>query len=224
MALPEYEILAQSGRSTGPTPPSNIPLIEEDAATGVVAALYDHFRSHFGRSDVPGILKCFATHPPLLRHMMDLSEHMIFADGSLGRRNKEMIAAFISARNECPYCADSHSFFFRVHGGSCQALAAIQRNDLDAPELTSAERNLLEFAQKVSLNSHQVARGDVETLLQCGWTELQVAEAIHIVALFAAFNRVANAFGLPSQGLLALYENEAVGSRGQDADSEGMLL
>ena len=31
-----------------------------------------------------------------------------------------------------------------------------------------------------------------------GWSEAQVAEAVHIAALFAAFNRIANSFGLPS--------------------------
>ena len=115
MALPEYEKIARPGRSTGPHAPGNIAVIEESAATGEVAALYARCRDHFGRPDIPGILKCFATHPPLLWHMMDLSEQLIFVDGSLGRRLKEMIATLVSTQNEYPYCADSHSFFFRVH-------------------------------------------------------------------------------------------------------------
>jgi len=171
-----------------------------------VAALYEHFRTHFGRPDVPGILKCFATHPPLLRSMMDLSEHLIFSDGALGRKHKEMIAAYVSTQNSCPYCADSHSFFLRMNGGTAEALAAIQTNDLCSPELTAAEQALLQFAHKVNLNSHQVSREDVDLLIQSGWSELQIAEAVHVTALFATFNRVVNAFGLPSQGLLALYE------------------
>ena len=36
------------------------------------------------------------------------------------------------------------------------------------------------------------------------WNQLQVAEATHITALFAFFNRVANTFGLPSQHRLDL--------------------
>jgi uncharacterized peroxidase-related enzyme len=208
LAFPEYEKIARLGRKTGPHETTNIPLIEESAATGDVAALYAQFRTRFGRPDVPGILKCFATHPPLLQHMMDLSEHLIFADGSLGRRHKEMIATLVSTQNSCPYCADSHGFFFRVHGGSCEALSAIQANDLHAPELTSAEQALLEFVRKVTLNSHQIDKREVNALLQSGWSELQIAEAVHVAALFATFNRVANAFGLSSQGLLALYENE----------------
>jgi hypothetical protein len=31
---------------------------------------------------------------------------------------------------------------------------------------------------------------------------------VHVAALFASFNRIVNAFGLPSQHLLALYESD----------------
>jgi len=209
MGLPEYEKIARSMRNSDPVAAPNIPFVDESAATGEVAALYDHFRTHFGRPDVPGILKCFATHPPLLRHMMDLSEHLIFSDGSLGRMHKEMIATFVSTQNECPYCADSHGYFLRVHGGTSKALAAIQSNDLRSPELTDSERALLHFARKVNFDSHNIGKTDVDLPLQAGWSELQIAEAVHVTALFATFNRVANAFGLRSQGLLDLFESDA---------------
>ena len=39
---------------------------------------------------------------------------------------------------------------------------------------------------------------------EAGWTDLQIAEAIHLTALFASFNRVVNAFGLSSQEMLAM--------------------
>ena len=206
MALPEYEKIANSVRNVGPEVTPNLALIEESTAIGEVAVLYDHFRTHFGRPDVPGILKCFATHPPLLRTMMDLSEHLLFSESALGRKHKEMIAVFVSTQNSCPYCADSHGFFLRVHGGSSETLTALQNNDLCSPGLNPAEQELLRFAKNVNLNSHEISRGDVDLLMDSGWTELQVAEAVHIASLFATFNRVANAFGLQSQGLLALYD------------------
>src|ERR1700683_4975983 len=105
MVLPEYEKLASTARASRPQINPNITLIEESAATDEVAALYEHFRTQFGRPDIPPILKCFATHPPLLRHMMDISEHLIFSEGVLSRKHKEMIAAFVSTQNSCPYCA-----------------------------------------------------------------------------------------------------------------------
>jgi uncharacterized peroxidase-related enzyme len=205
MSLIEYDKIARSGR-TAPVPSTTLPVVEESSASGEVAALYQHFRSHFRRPDVPGILKCFATHPPLLRHMMDLSESLIFAEGALTRRQKEMIATLVSVENSCPYCADSHAYFLRVHGGSPETLHAIEQRDLNSPALSAAEQVLLGFAQKVNRDSHRIDTADVAALAEAGWSELQIAETIHVAALFATFNRVANAFGLPSQGLLSLYQ------------------
>ena len=207
MALSDYEPMAQVNTHTSSS--INLPVIEEDEAGSDVVALFDHFRSHFGRPDVPGILKCFATHPPLLKHMMELSGSLIFSDGHLSRRCKEMIATLVSSQNDCPYCADSHSFALRMNGGSAEVLCAIQQNDLSSSALTPAEQGLLSFVAKVNAHSHEIVRADVDALHQLGWKHLEIAEAIHVAALFATFNRVVNAFGLPSQGLLALYENAA---------------
>jgi uncharacterized peroxidase-related enzyme len=209
LPLPEYEKISQLEGIALSTASPHLHVVEEGEAKGEVADLYQHFRTHFGRPDVPGILKCFATHPPLLRHMMDLSESLIFTDGHLGRRHKEMIATLVSSQNACAYCADSHGYFLRVHGGSPQALSAIQRDDLLSPSLTAAEQALLRFVRKVNDSSHEIGAADVEGLRNAGWSEPQIAEAIHVAALFATFNRVANAFGLRSQGLLALYNDEA---------------
>jgi uncharacterized peroxidase-related enzyme len=208
VAIPEYEQLSRSIGRQRPRASANLPGVEEDEAAGEVSEIYAYFRSHFGREDVPGILKCFATHPPLLRHMMDLSESLIFKDGHLTRKQKEMIATFISSQNECPYCADSHGYFLRVHGGSAETLRAIQENNLASPSLVAEEQKLLSFAQKVNANSHEIDKGDVDLLCEAGWSKLQIAEAVHVAALFATFNRVANAFGLRSQGLLALFEGQ----------------
>jgi hypothetical protein len=37
-----------------------------------------------------------------------------------------------------------------------------------------------------------------------GWKEEQIAEAVYVIALFAFFNRVADAFGIVSQNNLAV--------------------
>jgi uncharacterized peroxidase-related enzyme len=220
LALPEYERISKAASRSHTSPPANLKVIEENEAKGEVATLYERFRMHFGRSDVPGILKCFATHPPLLRHMMDLSESLIFADGHLSRRHKEMIATMVSVENACDYCADSHGFFFRTHGGSAEALCAIQDSQIESPSLAAAERALLRFVQKVNRSSSELRRADIELLNAQSWTDAQVAEVIHIAALFSFFNRVANSFGLESQGLLSLFEHESSVLDFADVDHE----
>lgn len=203
MTTPEYELLAKAARPARTAIHTNIPVIEERDAAGDVAEAYQYFRSHFGRPDVPGILKCFSSSPALMQAIMSISSTLLFSDGYLGRRCKEMIASYVSKLNDCPYCLDSHAFFLRVHGGG-EAAGCILEDRLDSSRITPAECELLEFVRKVNGESHRITQADVTTLRTTGWTDEQIAEAVHLAAAFAFFNRVANGFGLPSQGLLTL--------------------
>jgi uncharacterized peroxidase-related enzyme len=205
MIMREYQNQALGELS--PTQSANLPIVNDDDATPEVERLYTKFRTDFGRPHVPGILRCFATHPPLLEHMMGLAQSMLFIDGALDRQHKEIIATFVSSRNSCAYCADSHGFFLRTNGGSAELLTAVMACEVDSSEFTSQQSALLRFVQKITDDAQSVTRVDIELLHVSGWTDLQIAEAIHVTALFACFNRVVNAFGLPSQDLLAVYAN-----------------
>ncbi len=207
MALPKYERLAARGESQ-PIQAANLATVDEATASPEVKKLYEQFRQGFGRPQVPGILQCFATHPPLLAHMMDLAKEMLFVDGALGRQNKELISAFVSASNGCAYCADSHAYSFRMQGGGKDAAQAVLACDIGSNAIASAQRVLLQFARKVTESSQEITTADMEAMRTAGWNDLQIAEAVHVTALFASFNRVVNAFGLPSQELLNMYEQE----------------
>jgi uncharacterized peroxidase-related enzyme len=198
---------------------ANMPVVEEADAGGEVAELYERYRSRFGRPSVPGILKCFATHPVLLRHMMGLAENLLFVDGFLTCRHKEMIATLVSAENACSYCADSHGYRLRTLGGSADQLAAIETRNLASAAFSSQEQALLAFVDKITRASHAIHRDDVEILIEAGWSEPQIAEAIHIAALFATFNRIVNSFGLPSQHLLDLYKTQNGNARDEPANT-----
>jgi uncharacterized peroxidase-related enzyme len=185
---------------------SNLDVVCEKNASPEIQNLYQQFREDFGRPQVPGILQCFATHPPLLTHMMGLAKSMLFVDGALGRRHKEMISAFVSALNRCNYCADSHAYSFRMQGGSALAMGALLACNPASNSVTAEERTLLQFVKKITEESRSVGPSDTGAMRAAGWTDLQIAETIHVTALFAAFNRVVNAFGLPSQELLKQFE------------------
>jgi uncharacterized peroxidase-related enzyme len=180
---------------------TNLPLVEEDGATGTVARVYAEYRERFGRQHVPGILKCFATHPPLLEQMMALASTLLFTDGHLSRSAKEMLATYVSRLNACPYCLDSHASFLREQGANAELLRALFDGKLDSAAMSEKQRRLLAFAEKVTSESHRISGADVQQLQAAGWIEPQIAEAVHVIGLFAYFNRVANAFGLPSQHL-----------------------
>ena len=200
MALSEKTIRTEQNEDLAKVA-TMIAVVEEEQATGVVAEAYEGYRKHFGRQSVPGILKCFATHPPLLEQMISLASTMLFVDGHLSRKVKEMIATQVSALNSCPYCLDSHASFLRSCGGSEDLLLSLSAGQLDDPSISPRERILLEFVAKVTLESHKISPADIKVLSDVGWDQPAIAEAVHIAGLFAFFNRVVNAFGLPSQHL-----------------------
>ncbi len=52
--------------------------------------------------------------------------------------------------------------------------------------------------------AYRTTEEDVQLLRDHGWSESQIAEAVYITALFAFFNRVADAFGISPQGYLEM--------------------
>ena len=77
------------------------------------------------------------------------------------------------------------------------------QGQIEAAGLTAAERGLLDYAKLITEAAHRSTAEDVLKLRDLGWKEEQIAEAVYIIALFAFFNRVADAFGIPSQHYLA---------------------
>jgi len=70
--------------------------------------------------------------------------------------------------------------------------------------LTGAERALLQYVELITNAASRSTADDVEALRKHNWTEGQISEAVYVTALFAFFNRVADAFGVPSQDYLTL--------------------
>jgi alkylhydroperoxidase family enzyme len=52
--------------------------------------------------------------------------------------------------------------------------------------------------------AYRTTHEDVQKLRDLGWTEPQIAEAVYITAMFAFFNRVADAFGIEAQNYLQM--------------------
>jgi uncharacterized peroxidase-related enzyme len=173
-----------------------IPWVNEDEATGKVAAIYNEWKAENpDRDSVPAVLKCFSLRPDFLEQAYRFSYSLQFADGYLTRRQKELIGTYVSSLNQCPYCRGSHAYFLQCQAGP-ETAQAVVRDDLDAAPISTAERELLRFAGTLTRESHTIREGDVEHLRDSGWSDKQIAEAVYVTAMFALFNRIANAFGL----------------------------
>jgi alkylhydroperoxidase family enzyme len=79
----------------------------------------------------------------------------------------------------------------------------VLEGNLDEAELTPAEHGLMEYVELVTKAAYRSTHEDVQKLRDLGWKEDQIAEAVYITAIFAFFNRVADAFGVPPQDYLS---------------------
>ncbi len=207
MDRPEYELLAKLRTNPPPTSETKIHLIEEDEAQGDTASAYQYFRDQTGRQDVPGILKCFGTNPAFTRQMVDISSSLLFNEGHLSRRQKELIATWISQLNACPYCTDSHGFFLVVQGANQETAQSLATGNLEDAGLSEPETRLLQYLEEVNSASFKTTRSDVLALIALGWREEQIAEAVHVAAMLRFCNTVANAFGLQTQNMMSLFDS-----------------
>ena len=95
----------RAGTKQAETKPAKtkIRVIEDADATGDTAAAYNFWRAGSGRKQVPGIIKCFGARPDFLRKVVEFGNTVHFSEGFLTRRQKEMIASYVSYLNRCPY-------------------------------------------------------------------------------------------------------------------------
>ena len=91
-----------------------------------------------------------------------------------------------------------------MQGQNQKDVDAIAKGETGAAQISEKERLLLDYVKVLTLEPAKVRDSQVEGLRKAGWTDEQVFEASFITALFAFFNRMADAYGLdyPPNGWL----------------------
>ena len=116
------------------------------------------------------------------------------SDWSEGER--ELIAAFTSARNECPFCVSGHSAF--ADERLDDPLFDLAVADPTAPELGPRLSAVLVFLDKLSATPEEIDETDRDAVRRAGVTESALEDAVLINVLFHVINRVMNALGAPA--------------------------
>lgn len=74
-------------------------------------------------------------------------------------------------------------------------MAAVRHDWRSAP-VTSAERAMLEYVEKLTLEPATVQRNDLQQLYAAGFDDVAVSQITMIAAFFAYVNRVADGLGV----------------------------
>ena len=128
---------------------------------------------------LPGITSAFAYRPETAVHMRALVEELM----------REMIATYVSTRNNCHFCQASHRAAAANHLDGNYELVDAVRNDPDAAEISTKLKKLLRIAGKVQISGKEVTPEDVEAARKEGATDREIHDTVLIAAAFSMFNR-----------------------------------
>jgi uncharacterized peroxidase-related enzyme len=138
---------------------------------------------------LPGITSGFAFRPETATPMRELAEVLLRGPNSLTSAEREMIAAFVSNRNDCAFCHFSHRAAAAHHmNGAYDVVDAVKRDYQSAP-VSPKLKTLLAIAAKVQTSGKDVTAADVERARREGATDREIHDAVLIAAAFSMFNR-----------------------------------
>ncbi|NMO56248.1 carboxymuconolactone decarboxylase family protein [Actinoplanes sp. TBRC 11911] len=138
---------------------------------------------------LPGIQGLLAYRPETAKPLMDLAEVLLRSPNSLPRGERELIAAYVSSRNENTYCRESHSAFAAAQLPSGRQLVDEVRQDPETAAISQKLRTLLHIAEAVRRDGRTVTDKLVEAARSEGATDREIHDTVLIAAAFSMFNR-----------------------------------
>lgn len=121
--------------------------------------------------------------------MRALAEELLRGPSSLSSGEREMIAAFVSARNDCGFCHASHRAAAAHHLDGDYAVVDAVCESPDAAPVSPKLKALLTIAGKVQRSGRDVTSDDIASARDEGATDLEIHDAVLIAAAFSMFNR-----------------------------------
>lgn len=107
--------------------------------------------------------------------------------------DRELMAAYVSKANECPFCVSAHSATSTMwYGDDARVVGALA--DLDTAPIDEPLRATLRMLGKLTAQ-HSVDAADIRTVLAAGASAGQVKDALAVCLAFNITDRLANAFG-----------------------------
>lgn len=140
---------------------------------------------------VPNVFLTLAHRPDELRAFMAYHDALMLRDGGLTATDREMIVVATSVANNCQYCVIAHGAILRIRAKQPTIADQVAINYRKA-DITPRQTAMLDFALKVSNESHTVGEEDFRTLRDHGFSDEDIWDIAGITAFFGMSNRMAN--------------------------------
>jgi uncharacterized peroxidase-related enzyme len=138
---------------------------------------------------MPGITAGLAFRPETAAPMLALAEELLRGPSTLTAGEREIIATFVSNRNDCFFCQTSHrAAAAHLPGVTYEMVDAVRSDYLSAP-VSPKLKALLTIAGKVQQSGRNVTTEDVAAARAEGATDLEIHDTVLIAAAFCMYNR-----------------------------------
>ncbi len=127
--------------------------------------------------------------PETAAPLNQLANILLQGPGTLPPGERELIGAFVSARNDCFYCQSIHGAVAARHLAGGESLVTQAKLDSENAPLTEKLKALLAIAGKVREGGKQVTAEVVARAREAGATDLEIHDTVLIAAAFCMFNR-----------------------------------
>jgi uncharacterized peroxidase-related enzyme len=148
----------------------------------------------FSRQPVPDAAKLTFYRPDFYgSNSKALTHEAMRGPSSWSVAERELMAAYVSKVNECPFCIAAHSATARQASGN-EVMVAAALADVESAPLAVGLRATLRMLGKLTRDGN-VSADDMRAVLASGVSREQVEDALAICYAFNVTNRLANAFG-----------------------------
>ena len=144
---------------------------------------------------IPNIFLSLAHRPDEFRAFFAYHDALMERDSGLSKGEREMIVVATSGLNQCIYCVVAHGAVLRIREKNPLLADQLATNYRKA-DLSDRQRNMLDFAVKVSQSAYDINESDFELLKNQGFSDDEIWDIGAIAGLFALSNRLANMAGI----------------------------
>jgi len=138
---------------------------------------------------VPGIRSLVLFRPETGKPLYELAQVLLRGTSRLSPAERELIAAYVSHRNECGFCRDSHAAAARCLYGDERSVVDEWIFRQDVTHLPVKMQTLLQLAGKVQAGGNTVTPEDIARVKALGVHDEEIHDTVLIAATFSLFNR-----------------------------------
>jgi uncharacterized peroxidase-related enzyme len=140
-------------------------------------------------SGLPGIRGLFAFRPETAIPLSELAQVLLHDEGTLSPADRELIATYVSSRNDCFYRQTAHGAIAAQHLGGNEEIVQEVKRDFERAPISDKLKALLAIAGKVQHSGKDVQAEDIERARREGATDREIHDTVLIAAAFCMYNR-----------------------------------